>query len=420
MTTEQQQPEVKRERGRGRLYHQQGSAIWWMAFYKHGKQIRMSTGEVDEKKAERALKLKLRERDAELGGGRKMVLPKQERFRVSELLDNLETDYRLREIDSPQFKSHLAHIRNHFGDARAIDITAALVDRWIETRLATGAAPATINRSTQVFGQAFKLAVERGQLSSAPKLRHLSEKDNVRQGFFEDAEFRALEASLPDYLSDYAYFAYRSAWRKTSIARLRWDHYDAIAQCIRLDGKDWKNRDSQIVMLDEKLVALVERRKKARAVKTESGAVILSNLIFHHDGNPIVDFRKSWQTACVMNGLGRFCCRNCRDERGEYLTLDAAKVCSKCATKWGGKKRTPKYIGKLFHDFCRTAIRNLERAGVSQSVAMKTAGRKTASIYHRYNIVNESDLRKAMEKQGTYLNEVAAKETKPAVTTMVQ
>jgi hypothetical protein len=38
---------------------------------------------------------------------------------------------------------------------------------------------------------------------------------------------------------------------------------------------------------------------------------------------------------------------------------------------------------------------------------MKTAGRKTASIYHRYNIVNESDLRKAMEKQGTYLNEVA-------------
>ena len=67
--------EAKRERGRGRLYHQQGSALWWIAFYKRGKQIRMSTGETDEKKAERALKLKLQERDAELGGGTKDDYP---------------------------------------------------------------------------------------------------------------------------------------------------------------------------------------------------------------------------------------------------------------------------------------------------------------------------------------------------------
>ncbi|MGB6473827.1 MAG: hypothetical protein WBF04_07065 [Candidatus Sulfotelmatobacter sp.] len=54
---------------------------------------------------------------------------------------------------------------------------------------------------------------------------------------------------------------------------------------------------------------------------------------------------------------------------------------------------------------------------------MKTAGRKTASIYHRYNIVNESDLRGAMEKQGTYLNTVAEKENRlviPSVTKQIQ
>jgi hypothetical protein len=79
---------------------------------------------------------------------------------------------------------------------RAIDITAALVDRWIETRLATGGAPGTINRSTQVFGQAFKLAVERGQLSSAPKLRHLPER-NARTGFFAEREFRTVMENLP-------------------------------------------------------------------------------------------------------------------------------------------------------------------------------------------------------------------------------
>lgn len=74
--------ETKRERGRGRLYHQRGSAFWWMAFYKHGKQIRMSTEETDETKAGRVLKSKLQERDVELGGGRRMITPAQQRVRA--------------------------------------------------------------------------------------------------------------------------------------------------------------------------------------------------------------------------------------------------------------------------------------------------------------------------------------------------
>jgi hypothetical protein len=67
-----------------------------MAFYKHGKQIRMSTEETDEKRATRVLKLKLQERDAELGGGKKMITPHQQRFTVNELLDALQVDYELR------------------------------------------------------------------------------------------------------------------------------------------------------------------------------------------------------------------------------------------------------------------------------------------------------------------------------------
>jgi hypothetical protein len=47
---------------------------------------------------------------------------------------------------------------------------------------------------------------------------------------------------------------------------------------------------------------------------------------------------------------------------------------------------------RILHDFRRTAVRNLERSGVSRSTAMKMVGHQTEAIYRRYAIVSEADL----------------------------
>ena len=199
--------------------------------------------------------------------------------------------------------------------------------------------------------------------------------------------------------------------RRIGVAHLAQLFFGRNGDVLRLYGEDTKNGKPRQLLVIGELAELIERRRARRVVQTPAGETILTDKIFHWAGQPIGDFRKPWALACCSAGVdvGRFVCRDCKQTLPFQLgmTWTAARRCEACGT---GNAR---YVGKLFHDFRRTAVRNMIRAGVPTKMAMLISGHKTPAMLDRYDIVDETDLRKAQQKTLDYLK---AKREQPSQT----
>ena len=140
----------------------------------------------------------------------------------------------------------------------------------------------------------------------------------------------------------------------------------------RLKAEDSKNSEPWVLPLAGRLWEIIQERAKARRLDCV--------YVFHDKGKKIGDFRKSWQTACAATGLG------------QLIKQEPAKGEGK------KKRQRKKYSGLIIHDLRRCAARNMSRAGVGEQIAMKVTGHKTASMYRRYRIVDEDEIREALNK----------------------
>jgi len=217
--------------------------------------------------------------------------------------------------------------------------------------------------------------VEKGLLTVAqvPKIR-TPDPRNARQGFFEAADFEAVVKELPDYLRPVMRFGYLTGWRvRSEVLPLRWSQVDFGAGVVRLEPNTTKNDEGRTFPFDalpELRALLAERRAATTALERERSALI--PWVFHHDGQPIQSYDTAWRGAV---------------DRAAHEERNGLKVVVR-----------PQLVGRLVHDLRRTAVRNLERAGVPRSVAMKLTGHKTESVYRRYAIVSETDLREGVAK----------------------
>ena len=353
---------TKRTRGEGWVYPRGNR--WWIGYYHQGEDKREAGGKTPEE-AEKKLKRRLKQ-IAE----RTFVGAANERALVSKLLDELLLNLETAGARSLRtYRSYAKPLKAFFGTMRAVNVQATDVDRYIKHRLGadkekggTGITAKTIKNEIDALKQAFRLAHKRGQLARMPHFPTLKNADVPREGFFEAEEFEALAANLPEPVNDIARFGYITGWRKGEILNLRWDAVDRTAKEIRLRGSETKNGRPRVIPFMDELGDVIERRWQARQVTRPDGTSVLSEFVFHHwrrgAPRPFRDIDKSWAAATT-----------------------AAKL-----------------EGRLFHDLRRTAVRNMIRAGVPETVAMQISGHRTRSMFDRYNITSLDDVRAALER----------------------
>nr|AOS48122.1 integrase family protein [uncultured bacterium] len=352
---------------------------WWIKYYRNGKPYRESAKSHKEADAKRLLK----RREGEISQG-KLPGVLFDKVRFDELAEDFLMDYRINSRKTlRRAQESVNHLKEAFEGVRVPNITTPRIQGYIEDRMKwtcqnceerfecqnkcpscdsenvkPGAANATINRELAALKRMLNLGARQNppKVDRVPYIPMLKE-NNTRKGFFEHGEFLAMKGALPSHLHGFVTFAYHTGWRISEIAGLTWAQVDREQGIVRLEVGDTKNDEGRTIYMDDELKEVFDHEWEHRRN-------LLPYVFLNAQGTDKVKrFDKAWKKACTDAGIGI----------------------------------------RLFHDFRRTAVRNMVRAGTPERVAMMISGHKTRSVFERYNIVSDTDLRLAAQRQEEYL-----------------
>ncbi len=221
-------------------------------------------------------------------------------------------------------------------------------------------AASTINRELSTLRRGFRLCKVRQLWPADYEKLH---EAPARKGFPEPEELERVIKHLPERLKGPIRFASITGFRIRECLRLEWRSVDMKAGTIRLESDETKGGEIREYPFaeDPDLATLIAERKAATEAWERDHSTIVPWVFWHDlDGvaAPNRAYQYSWDRACQKAG----------------------------------------HPDRLVHDLRRYAARNLIRSGVEQSVAMRLLGHATPSMFKRYNVTDDRDLRQAVKR----------------------
>jgi integrase len=250
------------------------------------------------------------------------------------------------------------HLKPFFGGRLAGRVGSDEFDKYVEQRKEgvtderIRSRNATVNRELAILKAAYNHAadLEPPLISRIPKFPKKLRESDPRSGWLSDEQYDSLQDNAKHvWLRGFLAVAFNFGFRKNELLGLRVGQINLRDRTIQLLPGTTKNDKGRTVRMTEDVY-----QRLAPCLKDKKAD---DALFTWENGDPVKDFRAAWSTMC-----------------------EAAKV------------------EIDVHDFRRTAIRNMIRAGVSEKTAMRISGHVTRDVFDRYDIGSDADLVDAAQK----------------------
>jgi len=347
----------------GSVFKRDGSPFWQLKYRLEGKWRYETSGTSNRREAERMLASRVYEASAGLLPGTASI---------EQILDVLLNDAKVRGLKAVgRLERAVKALRAKLAGLRAEQIDQG---RWLQyaaDRQAEGIANDTIHFELWVARRAYSVARVAGLVRAIPVMPRM--KLHVRHGFVTPEQWRSLRLRLRPELADAGDFALLTGAREMEVLALPWSDVDVEQRVIHLRATK-TGRPRAVPYSSYPQLADVVARRIAQREQLKREGVITPWVFCSASGRPLFKTRAS----------------------GDRELLTALR------DEWNAACRDAGRPGTLFHDLRRSAARNLERASVPRSIAMKLCG-WTERMYSRYAIGAESEIEPALGELSEHL-----------------
>ncbi len=254
-------------------------------------------------------------------------------------------------------RSYIDKAIKKFGNHKLFMITPELVRPWIYSYLRESKLEvSTVKKIAVYIKRIFAWGCEEGLISENP-LKYLQNKTlrdefkrvNRRTTIISDENFWSFIEKLPEYMANVCIAAYCTGMRVGEILELRFQDIDLTQRLIRLSSKQTKERYHKTIGIEEELYQVILSIKDKRENIKPDDYVFISIT-----GSKINDsfLRKKFRKIADKNGFEKL----------------------------------------IIHDLRHTYVSRKRKAGFDKSVIKSNTGHRSDSMFHWYNVVEESEI----------------------------